>query len=58
MQYIFAAICLAVVLAAMIFVKSLELGVGLTATLVLPLVLLAIYSIARISPDESKTPKR
>lgn len=59
MEYIYTAVILVVVVAAMIFIKSLSLGAGLTVSLVAPLILLAIYSLARIqprvnSPDDRK----
>ncbi len=54
MQYIFVIISFLGGLAGMIFVKSLDLGAGLTATLVVPLVFLIIYSMARLKPKEPK----
>ena len=53
MEYIYTALILVVVVAAMIFIKSMNLGAGLTISLVAPLILLAIYSLARIQPRES-----
>jgi len=38
--------------AGMIFVKSLNLGFGLTAVLVIPPILNAVYSMARLKPKE------
>lgn len=52
MQFIFVGICFLGAIAAMIFVKSLNLGAGLTATFVIPLVFLVIYSMARIKSKE------
>ncbi len=54
MQYIFVVICFLGGLAGMIFVKSLNLSGGVTATLVVPLVFLIIYSMARLKPGEQK----
>ncbi len=53
MEYIYTAIILVIVVAAMIFIKSLSLGAGLTISLVAPLILLAIYSLARTQPRKS-----
>lgn len=55
MQYVFVAICFFGAVAAMLFIKSLNLSAGLTAVIVVPLVLLVIYSMARIKPKESET---
>lgn len=52
MQYIYVAISFFGGVAGMIFVKSLNLGFGLTAVLVIPLILNAVYSMARLKPKE------
>ena len=58
MQYIFVVISFLGGLAGMIGVKSLELNTGLTAALVVPLVILIIYSMARLKPEEPKAEPR
>lgn len=58
MQYILVIICFFGGAAGMIFVKSLDLSAGLTATLVVPLVFLIIYSMARLKPEEPKAESR
>lgn len=55
MQYIFVVLCFFGAVAAMLFVKSLNLSGGLTAVIIIPLVLLVIYSMARLQPKESET---
>jgi len=61
MQLIFAGVCFFGSIAAMIFVKSLNLGAGLTITIIIPLTFIVIYSLARIKPKkmgaEKDTPK-
>jgi len=57
MQYIFAGICLFGTVAAMVFLSSLHLGGGLTAAIVIPLIFLVVYSLARIHPKETKSEK-
>ena len=57
MQYIFAGICLFGTLAGMIFIKSLDLGGWLTAAILIPLVLLVVYSLARIHPKKPEAGK-
>jgi hypothetical protein len=52
MQFLFAGICFFGTIAAMIFVKSLNLGAGLTIAIIVPLVFLVIYSLARIKPKK------
>ena len=54
MQYIYVAISFFGGIAGMIVVKSLNLGFGLTSILVIPLILNAIYSMARLKPKEMK----
>jgi hypothetical protein len=54
MQYIFAGICFFGAIAGMIYVKSVDLGAGLTIAIIIPLMLLVVYSLARI---QSKKPK-
>ena len=57
MQYIFAGICLFGAVAAMVFLSSLHLGGWLTAAILIPVVLLVVYSMARIQPKETKSEK-
>ena len=57
MQYIFAGICLFGAVAAMVFLSSLHLGGWLTAAILIPVVLLVVYSMARIQPKEPKSEK-
>jgi hypothetical protein len=54
MQFLIGGICFIGGLAAMIFVGSLKLSFGLTAILAVPLVVLAVYGLARI-PTEAPT---
>jgi uncharacterized membrane protein YobD (UPF0266 family) len=58
MEYIFTAIIFVAVVAAMLFIKSMNLGAGLTIALVAPLILLAIYGLARVQPRETATDDR
>ena len=57
MQYIFAGICLFGTVATMVFLRFLDLGGWLTAAILIPLVFLVIYSMARIQPKETKSEK-
>jgi hypothetical protein len=52
MQFILAGICFFGSIATMIFVKSLNLGAGLTIAVIIPLIFLVIYSLARIKPQK------
>jgi hypothetical protein len=52
MQYIFVGICFFGSIAAMIFVKSLDLNAGLTIAIIVPMIGLVIYSMARIKPKK------
>ncbi len=52
MQYLFVVLSFVVATAAMFLIKTLDLNAWLTASLVLPLVLLVIYSMARIESKE------
>lgn len=58
MQYIFMGVIFIIVVAAMIFIKTLNLGAVFTIALVVPLILLAIYSLARIQPRETPGEER
>lgn len=58
MEYIFMGAIFIIVVAAMLFIKTLNLGAGMTIALVIPLILLAIYSLARIQPKETTTEDR
>jgi amino acid permease len=53
MQWIFVGICFFGAVATMIFVKSLDLNAGLTVAIIIPLVFLVIYSMARIKPQKA-----
>ncbi|MCX5823750.1 MAG: hypothetical protein NTY86_09660 [Deltaproteobacteria bacterium] len=57
MQFIFAGICLFGTIAGMIFIKSLDLSGWLTAAILIPLVLLVVYSMARIQPKKPEAEK-
>ena len=57
MQLIFAGICFFGAVAGMIFIKSLDLGAGLTIAIIVPLVLLVVYSLARIQPKKPEAEK-
>ena len=53
MQFIIGGVCFIGGVTAMIFVGSLNLGFGLTVTLAVPLVVLAVYGLAKM-PTESR----
>jgi hypothetical protein len=57
MQFIFVGICFIGVVAGMIFVKSQNLGAGLTIAIIVPLVLLVVYSLAKIKPKKPEAEK-
>ena len=57
MQVIFAGICFIGAVATMIFVKSLDLGGGLKVAIIIPLVFLVVYSLARIQHKETTSEK-
>ena len=57
MQWIFVGICFFGTVAAMIFVKSQDLNAGLTIAIIVPLVFLVIYSMARIKPKKPRAEK-
>ena len=57
MQWIFVSICFFGVVAGMMFVKSQDLGAGLTIAIIVPLVFLVIYSMARIKPKKPEAEK-
>ena len=54
MQYIMMVLCLFGAVAAMVFIKSLDLSGGLTIALVGPVVFLVIYCLARIQTADSE----
>lgn len=58
MQYIFVVVCFLVTAVGMSFVRSLDLGAGLTVALVFPQIFLVIYSLARIKPQEPEVEQR
>lgn len=57
MQYIFVAISYLGAVGGMIVLKSLDLGLGLTAAGAVLLILNAIYSLARIKPKNPEAGK-
>lgn len=57
MQWIFVGICFFGFVAGMIFVKSQDLGAGLTIAIIAPLVFLVVYSLARIKPKKPEAEK-
>jgi uncharacterized membrane protein YozB (DUF420 family) len=57
MQWIFVGICFIGLVVGMIFVKSQDLGAGLTIAIIVPLVFLVIYSMARIQPKKPEVEK-
>jgi hypothetical protein len=52
MQIIFAGISIVVFLGVSITVGSMNMGGWLNAAIIIPLVLLVVYSMARIQPKE------
>jgi amino acid transporter len=54
MQIIFAAICVIIFFVVTVSLGSVNLGAWLKAAVVVPLVLLVVYSLARIQPKEGK----
>ena len=52
MQWIFVGICFSGTVASAIYLKSLDLNGGLTAAIIIPLVFLTIYSLARMKPNK------
>ncbi|MFH1079003.1 MAG: hypothetical protein V1766_01875 [Pseudomonadota bacterium] len=57
MQYIFTGICFLGAVAIMLIVRSLDLNAGLTVAIILPTVLLVIYSLARLQPKKPAAEK-
>lgn len=57
MSTIFAIICVIGLVVAIVFVSTLGLGGWLKAAIIVPMVLFAVYSMARIPPQESATGK-
>jgi uncharacterized membrane protein (UPF0136 family) len=57
MQWIFVGICFFGTIAVSAYLKYLELNGGLTAAVVVALVLLTVYSLARIRPTKSEAEK-
>jgi hypothetical protein len=58
MQSIFAGICILVFFVTTVSLGSLNLGGWLKAAIVIPLVFLVVYSLARIQPKETTSGKR
>lgn len=52
MQYIFAGICFVGCVAGMITLKVLDVNGWLTAAIIIPLILLVVYSMAKIQPKK------
>jgi hypothetical protein len=52
MQWIFVVICFSGTIASAIYLKSLDLNGGVTAAIIIPLVFLTIYSLARMKPNK------
>lgn len=52
MDLVFMAVILNIFVAALLFIKSLNLSVALTSAIIFFLILLAIYSLARVQPKE------
>jgi energy-converting hydrogenase Eha subunit C len=57
MQLIFAGICFIGFIAILVFVKYLDLNGLLTAAIIIPLLLLMVYSLARIQTEKPKAEK-
>ena len=57
MQWIFVGICFFGAIAGMIFIKSQDLGAGLTIAILVPLVILVVYSLARIQTKKPEAEK-
>jgi hypothetical protein len=54
MQYVIGSTCFIGGTAALILIGSLKLGVGPTAALVVPAVLLAVYGLAKIPSEKQE----
>jgi amino acid transporter len=52
MQFIFAGICILVFFVTTVNLGPLDLGGWLKAAIIIPLVFLVVYSLARIHPKE------
>ncbi len=57
MEYIFMAVILSVVVAALLILKFLNLSAGLTAASIFLLIMLAVYCLARVQPKEMNNKK-
>ncbi len=57
MQYVIGATCFIGGAAAVVLIGSLKLGVGLTAALAIPAVLLAVYGLAKIPTERQEVGK-
>jgi hypothetical protein len=57
MQIIFAGVSLLIFFVTIINVGPMNLGVWLKAAIIVPLVFLVVYSLARIQPKELKSGK-
>jgi len=57
MQLFFAGICFFGLVVGIIFVKSQDLGAWLTIAIIVPLVILVVFSLARIQSKKPQTEK-
>jgi amino acid transporter len=57
MQLIFAGICILVFFVTTVNLAPLDLGGWLKAAIIIPLVLLVVYSLARIQPKKPEAEK-
>jgi len=57
MAFVYMGVIFFATIAAVAFIKSLNLGLGLSATILIPLFLLVIYCLARVQPKEPKSDK-
>jgi hypothetical protein len=58
MPIIFAVACFCGAVTVMIFVRSLDVAAGVKAAMILPPVLLVVYSLARIPPRKPEEKSR
>jgi len=57
MQFIFAGICILVYFVTTVNLGPMDLGGWLKAAIIVPLLLLVVYSLARIQPKETTSQK-
>lgn len=58
MQFLLTIVCLLAAGLALAFIKAMDFGAGLTIILVVPVVLFAVYSLARIPYKGPETAKQ